>query len=248
MLKGGDRFYFDFEGKKGLLPQDEAHHAIRVCRKKEGEKLLLINGKGKEFLGKILKISDKKSRLEVEVEILEVIREEKRKDIEVIALIPLLKGDKTEFLIEKGTELGIDTLLIYQSTHTIPKLTPQKMERFRAKALSALKQSGRLYLPTLLALENLLNFLTSLEEEKEVLKILASPEGEYSPKELYVELSKNYQRIYLLSGPEGGLSQRELEIAEKKGFFKVKLSPYILRSETASFLLMSLVSLFMINS
>jgi len=248
MLKGGDRFYFDFEGKRGLLPQDEAHHAIRVCRKKEGEKILLVNGKGKEFFGKILKISEKKSGLEVEVEILEIIREEKRKEKEVIALIPLLKGDKTEFLIEKGTELGIDTLFIYQSTYTVPKLTPQKMERFRAKALSALKQSGRLYLPTLLPLEDLLHFLESLEKEEAVLKILASPEGEYSPKELYEELSKNYQRIYLLSGPEGGLSERELKIADKKGFLKVKLSSYILRSETASFLLMSLASLFMTNS
>lgn len=248
MLKGGDRFYFDFEGKRGFLPENEAHHAIRVCRKKEGEKILLINGRGKEFLGKILKISEKKNKLEVEVEILEVIREEKRREKEVIALIPLLKGDKTEFLIEKGTELGIDTFFIYQSTHTIPKLTPQKMERFRAKALSALKQSGRLYLPTLLPLEDLLNFLAFLEEEKKVLKILASPEGECSPKELYIELLKDYQKIYLLSGPEGGLSERELEIAEKKGFIKVKLSPYILRSETASFFLMSLTSLFILNS
>jgi 16S rRNA (uracil1498-N3)-methyltransferase len=239
MLKGGNRFFFDFSGKKGLLPQDEAHHLIRVYRKKEGEEVILINGKGKEFLGEILRVKEKGRKIFVEVELLQILREEKSPFIKCFALVPALKGDKTDFLIEKGTELGITGFIIYHSTFTIPKITSQKILRLREKALSALKQSGRLTLPEMEISENLKETLQKLPHLN-CLKILASTEGKLTLEEVIKEIKSGFRKIFLLSGPEGGLSSEEREEALKKGFLEISLSPHILRAETASFALMSL--------
>ncbi|MGC9109261.1 MAG: RsmE family RNA methyltransferase [Caldimicrobium sp.] len=239
MLKGGNRFYFAFQGERGVLPEKEAHHLVRVCRKKKGEEILLIDGKGREYLGKIVEINEKGKSLKVEVEILTLHRVETLPPIEIISFIPLLKGDKTEFLIEKGVELGIHKFIIYSSTFTIPSLSPQKLERFKEKALSAMKQSGRLFFPEIELIGDLVTYLRETPL-KEGLKLLASPDGKPCILE-FLEFTKNPQaKIYLLSGPEGGLSEEEINEALNKGFVKVSLSPYVLRSETAAFALMSL--------
>lgn len=239
MLKAGNRFFFNFSGKIGLLPPEEAHHLIRVCRKKEGEEVFLIDGKGKEFLGKILRVKEKGKNIFVEVELLKITREEKNPFIECFALVPTLKGDRTDFLVEKGTELGITGFIIYRSAFTIPKMNPQKILRLREKALSALKQSGRLSLPEIEISEDLKETLKKLPN-LDCLKILASPQGKLTLEEVTKELRTGYTKAFLLSGPEGGFSSEEREEALKRGFLEISLSPHILRAETASFALMSL--------
>lgn len=246
MLKGGNRFYFHFSGKRGLLPEKEAHHLIRVCRKKKGEDIYLIDGKGREYLGKIIKINHKGKTLEAEVEILNLQRVENPPSVKIISFIPILKGDKTEFLIEKGVELGIYGFKIFSSTYTIPRLSPEKLERFKEKALSAMKQSGRLYFPEIEIINNLIDYLrkNSLEDG---LKFLASPDGRPCLREFYEILKNPPEKIYLLSGPEGGFSREEIEEALKRGFTKVSLSPYVLRAETASLTLMCLAGGALLN-
>ncbi len=246
MLKGGNRFYFDFSGKRGLLPEKEAHHLVRVCRKKIGEEIFLIDGKGKEYLGKITRIIEKGKSLKVEVEILTLHRVETLPPVEIISFIPLLKGDKTEFLIEKGVELGIHKFIVFESTFTIAKFTSQKFERFKEKALSAMKQSGRLFFPQIEIKRDLLTYLKEIPII-EGLKLLASPDGKPCILE-FLDIIKNpKEKIYLLSGPEGGLSEEEIAEALSKGFIKVSLSPYVLRSETAAFVLMSFASEVLLN-
>ncbi len=246
MLKGGNRFYFNFSGDRGPLPEKEAYHAIKVCRKNKGDSIYLIDGKGKEFLGKISSVKGRGKKLEVEVEIIEIIREEKISECEITALIPLLKGDKSEFLIEKGTELGIHKFILYQSTYTIPKMEKIKITRYKEKALSALKQSGRLFLPEIEMTRDLSSICKALALENS-LNLLASPNGKITPKELLELLKEKPQKIFLLSGPEGGFTEEEREIILASNFIEISLSPYILRAETASFALMNIVQYFLIS-
>lgn len=246
MLKGGNRFYFSFSGKSGLLPEKEAHHLIRVCKRKRGEEIFLIDGKGREYLGKIVKINYKGKSLEVQVEILHLNRVENPPPVQIISFIPILRGDKTEFLIEKGVELGIYGFKIFSSSHTIPELIFEKLERFREKALSAMKQSGRLYFPEIEIINNLNEYLRKNPLE-DGLKLLASQDGSPCLSEIYKIFEKPPEKIYLLSGPEGGFSKEEIEEALKKGFIKVSLSPYVLRAETASLSLMCLAGEVLLN-
>ncbi|MFN3505425.1 MAG: RsmE family RNA methyltransferase [Caldimicrobium sp.] len=245
MQRGGNRFYFDFQGNRGILPDKEAHHLIRVCRKKIGEEITLINGKGKEFLGKIVSLKEKGKKILVEVEILKLIREEQINHPKIVSLIPILKGDKNEFLIEKGTELGIDQFILFSSRYTIPKWDEKKVLSFKEKALNALKQSGRLFLPEINFCKNLSSFLReTMPKERNSLKLFASPTGTISLQDLikktYIDQSK---QIILLSGPEGGLSEEEQYLVHIYDFIEVNLSSHILRAETASFALMVLATL-----
>lgn len=241
MQKAGNRFYFDFTENRGFLPDREAHHLIRVCRKKIGDYIYLIDGKGKEFLGKVLSIKEKGKRLYVEVEIIKMVREEKVKMPQLIGLIPLLKGDKSEFLIEKGTELGIDKFILYYSTYTIPKIERKKITRFKEKALTALKQSGRLLFPEIEISEDLLQTLKNLPKGN-TLKLLATPYSSFNPKKIWDYLQEKPEKIFLLSGPEGGFTEKEIKVALSTGFKEIKLAENILRAETASFSLMALLA------
>ncbi len=242
-LQGGNRFFFTFEGKKGVLSEEESHHLIRVLRKKEGEKIKLINGKGEEYEGEIIKILEKGKNLKTEVRLLRLLRKEEPLSKRIVALIPLLKGDKTEFLVEKGTELGITEFIPFQSDYSVAKSSPKLINRLKAKAINALKQSGRLYLPEIRPPVILKKFLSE-NLFPNSFKIVALPEKKLSLKFFLENLGKANEFI-LISGPEGGFSKEEEALLKELGFTPFFLSPYVLKAETASVALMSFVSIFL---
>ncbi|MDF2954067.1 MAG: 16S rRNA U1498 N3-methylase RsmE [Thermodesulfobacterium sp.] len=240
-IQGGNRFFFAFEEETGFLSEEESHHLIKVLRKKTGEKIKLINGKGKEYEGEILEIAKKGKSLKVKVKLLKLLREEKFPSKKIVALIPVLKGDKTEFLVEKGTELGISVFIPFQSDYSAVKYSSRLKERLKKKAINALKQSGRLYLPEIKPPVNLKEFLAQ-DTFPSSFKIIALPEEGVSLKNLLKGIF-NSEEIVLISGPEGGFSEEEKKLLKEKSFLSFNLSPYILRAETASLSLMSFISI-----
>jgi len=239
-LQAGNRFFFTFEGKIGFLSEEESHHLIRVLRKKEGEKIKLINGMGVEYEGEIIEIVKKGKTLKAKVKILKLLRKENLPSKKIIALIPLLKGDKTEFLIEKGTELGITKFIPFQSDYTVVKPSSKLKKRLKIKAINALKQSGRLYLPEINSPVNLKVFLSE-NPFSSSFKIVALPGGELYSKDLANKVF-NSKEIVLISGPEGGFSKDEENLLKNQGFISFSISPYILKAETASLSLMSFIT------
>ena len=239
-LQAGNRFFFTFEGKTGFLSEEESHHLVKVLRKKEGEKIKLINGMGVEYEGEIIEIVKKGKTLKAKVKILKLLRKENLPSKKIIALIPLLKGDKTEFLIEKGTELGITKFIPFQSDYTVVKPSSKLKERLKIKAINALKQSGRLYLPEINSPVNLKVFLSE-NPFSSSFKIVALPTGELYLKDLANKVF-NSKEIILISGPEGGFSKEEENLLKNQGFISFSISPYILKAETASLSLMSFVT------
>lgn len=238
-IQGGNRFFFTFE-KEGFLPDEESHHLIRVLRKKVGEKIKLIDGKGNEYEGKIVEIIKKGRKLRARIKLVKLLRKENPPYKKIVAFIPLLKGDKTEFLVEKGTELGINEFIPFQSDYSVAKPSPKLEERLKAKAINALKQSGRLYFPEIKSPIILKKFL-SINQFPSSLKLVAQPkEGIFLDK--LMEKITNSKEIVLISGPEGGFSKEEENLLKEIGFISVPLSPYILKAETASLSLMSLIS------
>lgn len=239
-LQAGNRFFFTFEGKIGFLSEEESHHLVRVLRKKEGEKIKLINGMGVEYEGEIIEIVKKGKTLKAKVKILKLLRKENLPSKKIIALIPLLKGDKTEFLIEKGTELGITKFIPFQSDYTVVKPSSKLKKRLKIKAINALKQSGRLYLPEINSPVNLKVFLSE-NPFSSSFKIVALPGGELYSKDLANKVF-NSKEIVLISGPEGGFSKDEENLLKNQGFISFSISPYILKAETASLSLMSFIT------
>jgi|GEM_PF-236784 len=236
-FKAGNRFYFD--PSTNLLPPEETHHLVRVLRHKPGDLILVIDGLGQEFQARFLTIERTKEGEKARVEVLKLTRKELPPRTKITALIPILKGDLTEFLVEKGTELGVWRFIPFFSKHTVAKPKKNLAQRLRAKAISALKQSGRLILPEVLAPVDLKTVIKTIPANS--LKVLAHPQGNLSLENLFSLFErKDLSEVCLISGPEGGFSEDELSLLFEAGFKPLCLSPYILRAETASLALMSI--------
>jgi 16S rRNA (uracil1498-N3)-methyltransferase len=241
MQLGGNRFFLHSVPKVGEeveLPQEEAHHLVKVLRKQKGEKVLLIDGKGKEYLGELKLIKKSKKGLEARVLILKINRKEEEKTPKVVVLMPLLKGEKKDFLVEKLTELGADVIWPFLSEFTEARVKEGLLKRFQRKAISATKQCGRLWLPVIKAPESLPGILDKLKK-KEGVFICASEKGGILSEKVKKMLLET-EEVFPISGPEGGFSSEESSLLEAL-FYPIKLSPYILRAETACISLVTLI-------
>jgi 16S rRNA (uracil1498-N3)-methyltransferase len=216
---------------------DEVKHIRKVLRLKAGDKIIVFNGLGKEYEGTILE--EKPSSVLVKVQ---NIFFQPKDSLEVTLAQSLLKGEKMDFLIQKATELGVKEIIPFFSCRSVPLLEKsRRLERHRRWeriAVEASKQCGRGVVPK----------IESLKDYSEMLQI-PSPEGlrlilwerEGIKLKKVLEKSEEKAKIFFVVGPEGGFSQEEVEEAEKSGFIPVILGRRILRAETASLCLLSIL-------
>jgi 16S rRNA (uracil1498-N3)-methyltransferase len=208
--------------KNYTLSESESKHAIRVLRLKEGDSLTLVNGKGTFYNAIIIKDNPKKC----EVNIIGIRKEENSKPTLHIAIAPTKNNDRTEWFIEKSTEIGIKEITPTLCKHSERKKI--KQERFVKTAISAMKQSLKATLPKI-------NELTSFKE-----LVNQSFEGEKYIAHCYQENQLHYKDLYkkgenslILIGPEGDFSQDEVALAIKNGFEPITFGESRLRTETA---------------
>lgn len=214
-------------GHRIQLPLEEARHAFRVLRLGEGDEILLTDGRGVEAHGKIVESSKEGTW----VEILSVTVRAGTKAGAVEIIQALLKGPRMDWLVEKLTELGVDTLHPIQSEHSVANA--DKEERWTRLVQSAVKQSGNLRSLRLTGLKPLADALTA-EKDQLGEKFLLSPSATTSLAQALSGDPKNRSaRVVLAIGPEGGFSAAEEAEFIRQGFQPVALSRQILRGETA---------------
>lgn len=207
-----------------LLTGQEAHHASKVLRLKEGSKIHATNGVGTIFEGVIATISKR----EVTVEILN------RKDFEepralVLGMGILKKRTRLEFAIEKAVELGASGIVLFQSQHSERgQFKPGRLEMI---IMSAMKQSLRAWLPKLEVYQSLEDAVDAYEGFNLVIAHEKAG-GEHA------SFDKNSSESLLLIGPEGGFSEREVKYVMNEGGTMVSLGAHRLRAETAAIVLL----------
>ncbi|WP_168194292.1 16S rRNA (uracil(1498)-N(3))-methyltransferase [Thermodesulfobacterium sp. TA1] len=238
-LQGGNRFFFEFSGEEGFLSEEESFHLVKVLRKHQGDKILLINGKGKEFEAKYKEIIKNGKSFKVKVKILRLTREEKQRAPKIIGILPILKGDKTEWLVEKSTELGVEVFVPFYSTFSVAKPSKNLIPRLINKAKQALKQSGRLFMPEILSPVELNTFLKDFPW-RDSLKLVGGLGSSLNIENLKTEIKKAHTIVFI-TGPEGGFEKTEEDMLNEIGFLRICLSPYILRAETAFLALASII-------
>jgi len=217
-----DRFFIDGHLKRGtsvLLEGPEHHHLAHVMRLGKGEEVALVNGRGDLATGTIIEVNKKGASIELHSATC-------FDDLapRILLAIPLMRASKLEWIVEKGTELGAGAFLFYPAKHSEKgDVSPRQQERLRLLTISALKQSGRLYLPSI----EFLSDLTSLFVKEAVFLF-----GDIRAAAYLDRSNLNASSIAFISGPERGFSDEELAFLEKKAT-GIRLSPYILRAETA---------------
>lgn len=217
---------------------DEVRHIRRVLRLKVGDEIVVFNGLTKEYEGKIVE-EDPSS---VMIMIQNILSSKKESLLEITLAQSLLKGEKMDYLIQKATELGVEEIIPFFSSRSVPLLEkPRRLRRhhrWEKIAIEASKQCGRGVISKIEPLQNYSEMLQNISPD--FLRLILWEKKGARLKEV-LEGSKEKTKIFFIVGPEGGLSQEEVGLAKQKGFIPVTLGKRILRSETASLCLLSIL-------
>ena len=210
-----------------VLDQEEARH-LKVVRFKVGDTINLFDGKGGLWLGKIETLTDKSASGRV----LKTLKPftPKRK---ITLCFSVISRPATEELLNLCTQAGvfaIKPVLSKRCEKDLIKKWQTKQERWEQIILSAAKQCGTPYLPTLLEPQN---FADAIRETKE--PALICYEDEHTLPLLSAVQKLNAEELTIFIGPEGGYEISEIELARKNNILSVSLGDFILRAQSAAF-------------
>jgi len=204
-----------------FLTEEESHHCIKVMRKKNGDVLHATNGVGLLVSG-TLWVSGK----------LAAIRVEEQKQLEntrphqlTLAIAPTKNIERLEWLLEKTTEIGVDTIVPIWCERS--ERTQIKRERLLKIVHAACKQSLHYHFPIL---EEAIPFKKFVETAIEGQRFIAHCQWD-SP--YYLDVAQSGGNQIILIGPEGDFSASEIKLAESVGFQSISLGTNRLRTETA---------------
>jgi 16S rRNA (uracil1498-N3)-methyltransferase len=226
--------------EKGILEivGDEVKHIRRVLRLKVGDGLTVFDGSGKEYDGTI--VEAKTSSIVIHVQ--STLSSTRESPLSITLAQSLLKGEKMDYLVQKATELGVKQIIPFFSSRSVPLLEMSKKvkrhHRWERIAIEASKQCGREVIPRIEPLQDYFHVFRSTSQES--LRIILCEKEGRRLKEILGE-SKERKEIFFVVGPEGGLSEEEVEYAVGKGCIPVTLGKRVLRAETASLSLLSLL-------
>ena len=221
------RFFVEKIEKPSLnVYGNERKHLADVLRARVGDKVILCPNDGNDYVYKIVGF-DKNS---VSLNYVSENKNETEPELMLTVFASLLKGDKTELVVQKLTELGVKRITPFISDYTVQK--SEKNERLKRSAHEASKQCGRAIIPEVTEIVSFDQMLKTLDKYDTV--VFAYEDAYTSGKRLSDVIKGNEKTIALVVGPEGGFSEREVNALTLAGYEPVTLGKRILRAETAS--------------
>jgi 16S rRNA (uracil1498-N3)-methyltransferase len=206
------------------LTAEESVHCVRVLRMKAGDEVLFTDGKGWFYKGVL-------SRADPRGCVADLTTRRRGDDAEGfgihIAIGPTKQADRTEWFLEKATEIGIDEVSFFASEHSERRHV--QLERLNRVVLSAMKQSLKSRLPIL---NPMVKFDELLRKPYNGQKFIAWIDD--SKRENLYNMIRQGEKVMVLIGPEGDFSKNEVARAQSSGFLPVSLGTARLRTETAA--------------
>ena len=228
-------FYTEnIQANQAELTEEEARHCTQVLRKKLGDSIYFIDGKGGFYEGEIIEIKKKTCILKI---IKAEMEFEKRNFHLHMAIAPTKNINRLEWFLEKATEIGIDTISPILTFHSERKHI--KVERLKRILTAAIKQSKKAYMPVLHELTTFDKFLKQFQNSDDQL-FIAHCDGPVQHLKDVAEAGKN---TTILIGPEGDFSAEEVIQAKAVGFREISLGKSRLRTETAGVVACHIVNL-----
>lgn len=206
------------------LNEEESKHCIKVLRLQNADEVFLIDGRGGFYTASILDAHPKKTLLKI-TETKQGYG--KRNHYLHIAIAPTKNIERTEWFLEKATEIGIDEVSLVISDRSERKEV--KPERLKKVITSAVKQSIKAYHPVL---NDPLSFKRFVQDQHQEQKFIAHcMDGFKISLKEEIRLHSNY---LIMIGPEGDFSPSEVNLALETGFIPITLGDSRLRTETAA--------------
>jgi 16S rRNA (uracil1498-N3)-methyltransferase len=228
----------DIHGDRGVVAGQELAHLRRVLRLVPGDRITVFDDAGREHDAVIRSFGSENAS----IEIVRSYQAGRESTLHLTLAVGLTKGDKMDFVVEKATELGVQTIIPFASAHAVPKLDARKIAmragRWQKIALSAAKQCGRTQIPQVLPLCDFAELMAGAWPD--TLKLFFwEKETRQSLRQLQMERG-DITSVLMAVGPEGGFSAQEAALATQHGFVLVSLGRRILRAETAALTALSL--------
>ena len=225
------RFFVDEIKETVEITGDEFRHAVNVLRIREKDEIILLNNTEYEYTGEVIKI-DKKS---MTVKITGKNKNELESKNDILLIAGFLKGDKSEYVVQKAVELGVKKIIMFTSEYSSAYVNGNKEERLNKVAAEACKQCGRSVSPNV----SFADFKSALNGAKGYKNRLFACEFADGNEVDFSALSGN---TAIVVGSEGGFTEKEYEYAVKEGFLTVSLGKRILRADTAAIVLTGIVA------
>ncbi len=223
-MKSAKHAFFCPTIESGYLSAEESNHAVRVLRLQGGQVITLFDGDGTEAIAEILQPDKKQLSFNI-------IEQKKTAPFEThihIAISPTKNMDRFQFFIEKATEIGVNEITpVYTSNSERKTLNLEKIEKH---AISALKQSGNVYLPKIHEPLKFNEFIKQKTPQNH--RFIAHCETDNDKRELKDQLN-GIKFVTILIGPEGDFTPEEINLAKKEGWLPTGLGTTRLRTETA---------------
>ncbi|TYP94836.1 16S rRNA (uracil1498-N3)-methyltransferase [Fodinibius salinus] len=214
------------------LTGQEAKHASKVMRAREGDKLTVVDGEGGRYDGTIARILDES----IQINVKESDRTSYPHPEIVLGLGIIKKRDRLEFAVEKAVELGAAEIGLFRCERTVKENV--RMERLQSKALSAMKQSLRAWLPDIRLFDSPGQLVDHYPDSN--IYVAHEKINPDDPENRADGIStKSPQKMLLMIGPEGGFSVSEVKEMKDRGAKVVSLGPNRLRAETAAIAFLS---------
>lgn len=194
-----------------------------------GDALVLFDGAGGEWQAEIAKVGAGGT---AQVALKAFVARDCESPLAVTLVQALPAGDKMDWVVEKGVELGVTAIQPVLAKRSVLRLSGERLERRLAHwnqiARAACEQCGRNRVPTVAPLLDLPQYLAHAKAQN-ALRLLLAPETGVALR----ELARPALPINVMIGPEGGWEAGEILTAQTAGFQPLRLGPRVLRTETA---------------
>ena len=213
----------------------QSKHLIKALRLKEGDCVEVFDGDGRSAKCKIIQITKN-----CQLERISKLNNDVGPKRVLTAVIPFIKKNNFNFMIQKLTEIGVNKFIIYKPDLVNQSIAKKDLRLIIAKTfeiiISVCKQCGNNFLPEIFESKNLENALALISTGHSVYFFDTDAEQYFNQEELDKSSS-----ITFITGPESGFSETELELMIKSKINKRYLGRNILRSETAAIYISTLI-------
>lgn len=242
-MKESHLFYAPQLKVEGCLPADEAAHAVRVLRMQEGDELWATDGCGSFYDCRIVSIvAGRQPECFVEIDSERKWNRPWGTGV-CLAVAPTKHADRIEWLAEKATEIGLDSVQWLDCAFS--ERRNLKLERLERIVVSAMKQSHKAILPAMGEMMKMKQFLElPFDGDKFIAHCYAQSDiGETEEKPHLFDAVRADRPTLVLIGPEGDFSVEEVRAAQAAGFRSITLGESRLRTETAALVAVQLMNL-----
>ena len=218
------------EENKFILSSNDWHHIKNVMRMNSGDELEIV------YQNELYRCKLKDDEIHL------IFKEENgiKDSFQIVLIVPVLKEQKMDYILQKGTELGVSEIIPVQMSRcnvNYANKKGQKQIRWQKICKEASQQSKRLTVPVVKEITTIKNLPVTND-----VKILCSTKEKTKSIKNVLKSNSKCDKLYIVFGPEGGFTFEEEEYLKQMNFVSVTLGERILRTETVPLFVLSVIN------